>query len=69
MSWDPHILWPYRVIRRKRWEFQIARRMRRSRDMIDQRFLHARYSQPFSLARRAASTLLRVPVLPIALDR
>ena len=38
MSDGAQLLWAYRVIRRKRWGSSIARRVRRSRNMIDQRF-------------------------------
>ena len=38
MSDGAQILWAYRVIRRKSWGSSIARRVRRSRDMIEQLF-------------------------------
>ncbi|MFT3832616.1 MAG: hypothetical protein QM711_04760 [Micropruina sp.] len=39
MSDGAQIVWAYRFIRRTSWGSSSARRVRRSRDVIDQRFL------------------------------
>ena len=74
MSWDPQILWPSSGRTAQAWGSQIARRVRRSRDMIDQHFLGVRRarasctrsSSPVAPGKHSKATCRRRPPRPLS---